>query len=182
MPSATVRRGKGNDQVRFELGYLAHEPRHARSSHRGVNDMTSRTAVMAFARKHGIKVPTTTNSTDSNLSHISYEGGVLEDPWAAAPEKGHLHAHGFTAQRARHTPKRRPMVEAGPGGRQRPPAFTADVSGGTQPLGRRHGIGRIDIVENHFVGMKSRGVYETPGRTVLQWPTWRCNRLRWIAR
>ena len=81
--------GKGNDQVRFELGYLAHEPHIKIVAPWREWDLTSRTALMAFARKHGIKVPTTHEkpySTDSNLLHISYEGGVLEDPWAAAPE------------------------------------------------------------------------------------------------
>ena len=163
--------GKGNDQVRFELGYLAHEPHIKIVAPWREWDLTSRTALMAFARKHGIKVPTTHEkpySTDSNLLHISYEGGVLEDPWAAAPEDI------YTLTVSPHSAPDIPEVieiafQAGDpvavNGRDlSPAALLAELN----RLGGRHGIGRVDIVENRFVGMKSRGVYETPGGTVLR--------------
>jgi argininosuccinate synthase len=146
--------GKGNDQVRFELVYLAHEPHIKIVAPWREWDLTSRTALMAFARKHGIKVPTTHEkpySTDSNLLHISYEGGVLEDPWAAAPEDIEVE---FQAG----------DPVAVNGCKLSPAALLAELN----RLGGRHGIGRVDIVENRFVGMKSRGVYETPGGTVLR--------------
>jgi len=163
--------GKGNDQVRFELGYLAHEPHIKIVAPWREWDLTSRTALMAFARKHGIKVPTTHEkpySTDSNLLHISYEGGVLEDPWEAAPED----IYTLTVS-PRNAPDTSEDIEvtfkAGDpvavNGRQlSPPALLAELN----RLGGRHGVGRVDIVENRFVGMKSRGVYETPGGTILR--------------
>jgi len=163
--------GKGNDQVRFELGYLAHEPHIKIVAPWREWDLTSRTALMAFARKHGIKVPTTHEkpySTDSNLLHISYEGGVLEDPWAAAPED--IYTLTVSPRNAPDTPQ---VIEvefqtgdpvAVNGRDLSPAALLAELN----RLGGRHGIGRVDIVENRFVGMKSRGVYETPGGTVLR--------------
>ena len=163
--------GKGNDQVRFELGYLAHEPHIKIVAPWREWDLTSRTALMAFARRHGIKVPTTHEkpySTDSNLLHISYEGGVLEDPWAVAPED--IYTLTVAPRNAPDTPE---DIEVGfqagdpvaVNGRDlSPPALLAELN----RLGGRHGIGRVDIVENRFVGMKSRGVYETPGGTVLR--------------
>jgi argininosuccinate synthase len=163
--------GKGNDQVRFELGYLAHEPHIKIVAPWREWDLTSRTALMAFARKHGIKVPTTHEkpySTDSNLLHISYEGGVLEDPWAAAPED----IYTLTVS-PRNAPDAPEDIEVGfqagdpvavNGRKLSPAALLAELN----RLGGRHGIGRVDIVENRFVGMKSRGVYETPGGTVLR--------------
>ena len=163
--------GKGNDQVRFELGYLAHEPHIKIVAPWREWDLTSRTALMAFARKHGIKVPTTHEkpySTDSNLLHISYEGGVLEDPWVAAPED--IYTLTVSPRNAPDTPQ---VIEvefqtgdpvAVNGRDLSPAALLTELN----RLGGRHGIGRVDIVENRFVGMKSRGVYETPGGTVLR--------------
>jgi len=163
--------GKGNDQVRFELGYLAHEPHIKIVAPWREWDLTSRTALMAFARKHGINVPTTHEkpySTDSNLLHISYEGGVLEDPWVAAPED--IYTLTVSPRNAPDTPEDIEITfEAGDpvavnGHDLSPPALLAELN----RLGGRHGIGRVDIVENRFVGMKSRGVYETPGGTILR--------------
>ncbi|MEN8807585.1 MAG: argininosuccinate synthase [Desulfobacterales bacterium] len=163
--------GKGNDQVRFELGYLAHDPHIKIVAPWREWDLTSRTALMAFARKHGIKVPTTHEkpySTDSNLLHISYEGGVLEDPWAAAPED--IYTLTVSPRNAPDTPQ---VIEvefqtgdpvAVNGHDLSPAALLTELN----RLGGRHGIGRVDIVENRFVGMKSRGVYETPGGTILR--------------
>ncbi|MFZ0613294.1 MAG: argininosuccinate synthase [Desulfobacterales bacterium] len=163
--------GKGNDQVRFELAYLAYEPQIKIIAPWRQWDLTSRTALMAFARKHGIKVPTTHEkpySTDSNLLHISYEGGVLEDPWAAAPED--IYTLTVSPREAPDTPE---VIEvsfqagdpvAVNGRSLTPAALLSELN----RLAGRNGVGRVDIVENRFVGMKSRGVYETPGGTVLR--------------
>ena len=163
--------GKGNDQVRFELGYLAHEPHIKIIAPWRVWDLNSRSALMEFARKHHIKVPTTHEkpySTDSNLLHISYEGGVLEDPWVAPPEDI------FTLTVSpRHSPDTPEVIEVtfrdgDPVAVNRDELGPADLLAKLNRLGGRHGIGRVDIVENRFVGMKSRGVYETPGGTILR--------------
>ncbi len=163
--------GKGNDQVRFELGYLAHEPTIRIIAPWREWDLNSRTALMAFAEKHGIAVPTThakPYSTDGNLLHISYEGGVLEDPWQAPPEDI------FTLTVSpKHAPDEPEIIEirfrkgdpVAINGRELSPAqLLAELN----RLGGKHGIGRVDLVENRFVGMKSRGVYETPGGTILR--------------
>ncbi len=163
--------GKGNDQVRFELGYLAHEPHIKIIAPWREWDLNSRTALMDFARKHGIKVPTTHEkpySTDSNLLHISYEGGVLEDPWVAPPED----IFTLTAS-PRHSPDTPEVIEVtfqagNPVAVNGNTLGPADLLTKLNRLGGRHGIGRVDIVENRFVGMKSRGVYETPGGTILR--------------
>jgi argininosuccinate synthase len=163
--------GKGNDQVRFELGYLAHEPHINIIAPWREWDLTSRTALMAFARKHGIQVPTThakPYSTDANLLHVSYEGGVLEDPWTAAPED--IFTLTVSPRNAPDTPEVIDITfHAGDpvaiNGREQSPATLLRE---LNHLGGRHGIGRVDIVENRFVGMKSRGVYETPGGTILR--------------
>ena len=163
--------GKGNDQVRFELAYLALEPNIKIIAPWREWNLTSRTALMAFAKKHGIEVPTTHDkpySTDSNLLHTSYEGGILEDPWNAPPDDI------FTVTRS---PEAAPdsaeevTVDfkcgdalAVNGKSLSPPALLGELN----RLGGRHGIGRADIVENRFVGMKSRGVYETPGGHILR--------------
>ncbi|MDJ0669116.1 MAG: argininosuccinate synthase [Desulfobacterales bacterium] len=163
--------GKGNDQVRFELGYLALNPQIKIIAPWREWDLNSRTALMAFAEKHGIDVPTTHHkpySTDGNLLHISYEGGVLEDPWTAPPEDI------FTLTTApREAPDAPETIEvtfaagnpvAIDGETLSPAAMLTRLN----QLGSRHGIGRVDLVENRFVGMKSRGVYETPGGTILR--------------
>ena len=163
--------GKGNDQVRFELGYYAIDPHIKIVAPWREWDLTSRTALMAFAEKHGIKVPTThakPYSTDGNLLHISYEGGVLEDPWTAAP------ADIFTLTTApRDAPDDPETIEVtfadgDPVAINGISLSPAVLLGELNRLGGKHGIGRIDIVENRFVGMKSRGVYETPGGTILR--------------
>jgi argininosuccinate synthase len=163
--------GKGNDQVRFELSYLALNPYIKIIAPWREWDLNSRTALMDFARRHGIAVPTTHQkpySTDGNLLHISYEGGVLEDPWAAPPEDI------FTLTTdPREAPDTEEIIEmdflrgdpvAVNGEALSPAALLQRLNA----LGGRHGIGRLDIVENRFVGMKSRGVYETPGGTILR--------------
>ena len=163
--------GKGNDQVRFELGYLALNPQIKIIAPWREWDLNSRTVLMDFAKRHGIQVPTThakPYSTDGNMLHISYEGGILEDPWAAPPDDI------FTLTRSpMEAPDQPETIEvtfeqgnpiAINGERLSPAALLARLN----ELGGRHGIGRVDIVENRFVGMKSRGVYETPGGTILR--------------
>jgi len=163
--------GKGNDQVRFELAYYAIDPHIQVISPWREWDLSSRSALMAFAEKHGIPVTSTREkpySTDRNLLHISYEGGVLEDPWNPPPEDM------FTLTVSpRNAPDEPEIIDidfingdaaAINGKPLSPGALLAELN----RLGGKHGIGRCDIVENRFVGMKSRGVYETPGGTILR--------------
>jgi argininosuccinate synthase len=163
--------GKGNDQVRFELSYLAMDPHIRIIAPWREWDLDSRSALMAFARKHGIRVPTTPAkpySTDGNLLHISYEGGVLEDPWQAPPDD--IFQLTVSPRHAPDTPETIEITfsEGNPvaidGQTLSPAGMLAELN----RLGGKHGIGRVDIVENRFVGMKSRGVYETPGGAILR--------------
>jgi len=163
--------GKGNDQVRFELGYLALNPHIKIIAPWREWDLNSRTILMDFAKRHGIEVPTTHRkpySTDGNMLHISYEGGILEDPWAAPPEDI------FTLTRSPMEAPDQPetieiaFVEGNPTAINGEALSPAAMLMRLNKLGGLHGIGRADIVENRFVGMKSRGVYETPGGTILR--------------
>ncbi len=163
--------GKGNDQVRFELTYLSIDPHIRIVAPWREWDLNSRTALMAFAERHGIRVPTThakPYSTDRNLLHISYEGGVLENPWQAPSED--MFTLTVSPEQAPDQPQEIEITfdngdpVAVDGNRLSP----AELLGELNRLGGRHGIGRADIVENRFVGMKSRGVYETPGGTILR--------------
>ncbi|MEX0802176.1 MAG: argininosuccinate synthase [Candidatus Binatia bacterium] len=162
--------GKGNDQVRFELTYYSLKPGIKVIAPWRLWDLNSRTSLIAYARKHGIAVPVTKArpySTDRNLFHISYEGGILEDPWKEPP------ADMFVwCQPLEKTPNRAEYVEidylrgdpvAVNGKTSSPATLLAQLN----ELGAKHGIGRVDLVENRYVGMKSRGVYETPGGTLL---------------
>jgi argininosuccinate synthase len=162
--------GKGNDQVRFELTYAALAPDLDVVAPWREWNLRSRSDLMAYAERHGIPVPTTPArpySMDRNLFHVSYEGGILEDPWAEPPEKMFL----LTV-----SPEQAPDVPASveidfesgvpvavDGRRLEPVALLERLN----RLGGEHGVGRIDLVENRYVGMKSRGVYETPGGTIL---------------
>jgi argininosuccinate synthase len=162
--------GKGNDQVRFELTYAALAPHLTVIAPWREWDLSSRTALLDFAARHDIPVPVTAErpySTDRNLFHISYEGGVLEDPWAEPPAK----MFQLTAD-AESAPDAPASVEiefaagdpvAVDGARLDPVALLTRLN----RLGGEHGVGRVDLVENRYVGMKSRGVYETPGGTLL---------------
>jgi len=163
--------GKGNDQVRFELGYLALNPHIKIIAPWREWDLNSRTILMDFAKRHGIDVPTThakPYSTDGNMLHISYEGGILEDPWAAAPEDI------FTLTRSPLEAPDHPKTIEIAFEQGNPTAINGEALSPAamlkrlNELGGQHGIGRMDIVENRFVGMKSRGVYETPGGTILR--------------
>jgi argininosuccinate synthase len=164
--------GKGNDQVRFELGYYALEPGIRVIAPWREWDLTSRETLLEYAEKHGIPIEGKKKggspySMDANLLHISYEGRILEDPsrepeedmwrWTVSPEKA---------------PDRAQVVELGyragdivavDGKPLAPGAALARLN----ELGGRHGVGRLDLVENRYVGMKSRGCYETPGGTIM---------------
>ena len=164
--------GKGNDQVRFELACLAFEPNvKIIAPWRDPNwTLNTREKMMDFAEKHNIPVPVTKKkpySSDRNLLHISFEGGVLEDPWAEPPEDMFL-----LSVDPRKAPDEPTYVEidfeegtpvAVDGVRMEPEVLLAKLN----ELGGANGVGRVDMVENRFVGMKSRGVYETPGGTIL---------------
>jgi argininosuccinate synthase len=162
--------GKGNDQVRFELTAYALKPDIKVIAPWREWHLVSRSQMMEYAAMHGIPVPTTPEkpySVDSNLLHNSFEGGVLEDPWVEPP------AGMFRLTRDPwQAPDEPELVEieveggdvvAVNGERLSPAALLAKLN----EIGGRHGIGRVDLVENRFVGMKSRGVYETPGGTLI---------------
>lgn len=162
--------GKGNDQVRFELTYLALDPQIRIIAPWREWDLNSRTVLMEFAQKHGIPVPATQKkpySTDRNLLHISYEGGILEDPWNEPEED--IYTLTASPMDAPDEPERIELsFEGGDpvavnGETLSPAALLKELN----RIGGRHGIGRADIVENRFVGMKCRGIYETPGGTIL---------------
>jgi argininosuccinate synthase len=163
--------GKGNDQVRFELGYLALNPYIKIIAPWREWDLNSRTDLMAFAQKHGIEVPTTPKkpySTDRNMLHISYEGGILEDPWKEPTQD--MFVLSVSPEKAPDKPE---VVEitfekGNPIAINNEFMSPANLFRKLNQLGGRNGIGRIDMVENRFVGMKSRGVYETPGGTILR--------------
>ena len=162
--------GKGNDQVRFELTYYALKPDVTVIAPWREWDLNSRTKLISYAEKHGIPVPVTQAkpySCDRNLLHLSFEGGILEDPWSAPPED--MFVLTVAPEKA---PDKPSFVEidfeqgdpvAVNGVKLSPAALLAELN----RLGGANGIGRADIVENRFVGMKSRGVYETPGGTIL---------------
>ena len=163
--------GKGNDQVRFDLSYFAIDPNIKIIAPWREWDLTSHSTLMAFAEQHGIQVPTSrakAYSTDGNLLHISYEGGLLEDPWQAPP--GDMFRMTVSPQDAPDTPEFVEITfkQGDPVAINDNPMSPAQLLKELNRLGGRNGIGRADIVENRFVGMKSRGVYETPGGTVLR--------------
>ncbi len=164
--------GKGNDQVRFELGYYALAPDIRVIAPWREWDLTSRTALIEFAEKHQIPVPKDKRgespfSTDANLLHTSSEGKVLEDPWVEVPD--YVYSRTDDLVSAPDTPEeitvefKRGDAVAVNGEALSPANLLAKLN----ELGKRHGIGRLDLVENRCVGMKSRGMYETPGGTIL---------------
>ncbi|MGC2434747.1 MAG: argininosuccinate synthase [Desulfobaccales bacterium] len=163
--------GKGNDQVRFELTYQALAPDLTIIVPWREWDLKGRADCVAYAQKHGIPVPVTTEkpySSDRNLLHISFEGGILEDPWAEPPAEMFL-----LSKSPQEAPDKPQYVEidfeagdpaAVDGERLSPAALLARLN----EIGGAHGVGRVDLVENRYVGLKSRGVYETPGGTILR--------------
>lgn len=162
--------GKGNDQVRFEISAIALNPDIKIIAPWREWSYRSRSDLMAYAQEHGIEIPVTKEkpySSDRNLLHISFEGGILEDPWTAPPEE--MFVLSLSPQKA---PDRSTTIKiefkggipiAVDGEDLSPAALLARLN----MLGGENGIGRLDIVENRYVGMKSRGVYETPGGTIL---------------
>jgi argininosuccinate synthase len=162
--------GKGNDQVRFELTYLALDPRIRIIAPWREWSFRSRRELIEYASQHGIPVTATKAkpySMDLNLFHVSYEGGILEDPWEAPPDE--IFQMTVSPEKAPDKPR---IVEleyehgdpvAVDGKRMSAATLLAYLN----RAGGEHGIGRVDLVENRYVGMKSRGVYETPGGTIL---------------
>jgi argininosuccinate synthase len=160
--------GKGNDQVRFELGVAALAPDLKVIAPWREWDLTSRTALIDFAEKHQIPVPKDKRgespfSTDANLLHTSSEGKVLEDPWEEVPD--YVYSRTANPEDAPDQPEYITIdFERGDGVALNGEALSpATLLAQLNELGRKHGIGRLDLVENRFVGMKSRGMYETPG-------------------
>ncbi|MDL2317054.1 argininosuccinate synthase [Desulfovibrio sp. OttesenSCG-928-A18] len=161
--------GKGNDQVRFELTANALAPSLAVIAPWRIWDLKSRSDLNAFAEKHGIPLSSGSKhySMDRNMLHLSYEGGELEDPWQEAGPGSYIMT--VPPEKAPDAPEyveidfERGDPVAVNGAALSPAALIRRLN----ELGGRHGVGRIDMVENRFVGMKSRGVYETPGGTVI---------------
>jgi argininosuccinate synthase len=166
--------GKGNDQVRFELGYYALDPDIRVIAPWREWDLTSREKLLRYAETHGIPVEGKRKkgggapySMDANLLHVSYEGGVLEDP-GYEPEES-MWRITVSPEKAPKRPEyldltyRRGDIVAVNGRKLTPAQALATLN----RMGGRHGVGRLDLVENRYVGMKSRGCYETPGGTIM---------------
>ncbi len=163
--------GKGNDQVRFEMGYLAQDSTLTIIAPWREWDLNSREKLLAYAAEHGISIEKkgkkSPYSMDANLLHISYEGGILEDPsaepeesmwlWSNSPETAPDKAEYIGIGYKNGDPISLNGEELSP----------ATILKTLNEIGGKHGIGRIDIVENRFVGMKARGCYETPGGTIM---------------
>jgi argininosuccinate synthase len=163
--------GKGNDQVRFELGYIALAPNLTIIAPWRIWTLNSRQKLVEFAKEHNIPVPVTKEkpySSDENLLHISFEGGILEDPWNEPDEA--MFKLTIAPEKAPDKPTYLEMTFAGGdpvalnGVVMEPLVLFTELN----KLGGANGIGRLDLVENRFVGMKSHGVYETPGGTILR--------------
>ncbi|MDY6943876.1 MAG: argininosuccinate synthase [Pseudomonadota bacterium] len=163
--------GKGNDQVRFELGAYALNPAIRVIAPWREWDLNSREKLLAYAEKHGISIDRqgkkSPYSMDANLLHISYEGGILEDPWAEAEES--MWRWSVAPEAAPDEPLYLELTFQGGDvvaidGEQMSPAT---ILARLNQIGGLNGVGRADIVENRYVGMKSRGCYETPGGTIL---------------
>jgi len=162
--------GKGNDQVRFELTYYSLEPGIRVIAPWREWEFKSRSDLIEYAEKHGIPVPVSKSkpySSDRNLLHISFEGGILEDPWSEPSEDMFL-----LSKSPEKAPDKARYIEieyeqgnpvAIDGKKYSPAALLAELNS----IAGENGVGRVDLVENRLVGMKSRGVYETPGGTVL---------------
>lgn len=162
--------GKGNDQIRFELAFAALAPHLKIIAPWREWSMASRQDLIRYARQHHIPVSFTKSkpySMDLNLFHISYEGGILEDPWAPPPKN--MFQMTVSPQDAPASPQiiTLQFEKGNPVAVNNKRFSPADLLHRLNELGGKHGIGRVDLVENRFVGIKSRGVYETPGGTIL---------------
>jgi argininosuccinate synthase len=165
--------GKGNDQVRFELSYYALQPDIKVIAPWREWDLTSRTRLLDYAEKHQIpiaknKLGEAPFSVDANLLHVSAEGRVLEDPWSEPEE--YVYSRTVAPEKAPDKPQyiEIDFKQGDAIAIDSKPLSSAMLLTKLNELGGTHGIGRLDLVENRFVGMKSRGVYETPGGTILQ--------------
>ena len=164
--------GKGNDQVRFELGYYANNPNIEIIAPWRDWDFNSRNELIDFAEKHQIPVPKdkrgeTPFSTDANLLHTSSEGKILEDPWIEVPEFVYSRTKSLEEAAENSEEIIIGFKNGDPIAINNKPLKPRELLSMLNSIAGKHGIGRIDIVENRFVGMKSRGVYETPGGTIL---------------
>ena len=163
--------GKGNDQVRFEIGYLSLNPDITVIAPWREWDLNSREKLLRYAEKHGIPIEKhgkkSPYSMDANLLHISYEGGILEDPWIEPEED--MWRWTTSPEKAPDKPEYIEITfeKGDPVAINDSAMSPATILRTLNEYGNKHGIGRIDIVENRFVGMKSRGCYETPGGTIL---------------
>ena len=164
--------GKGNDQVRFELGYYANNPKIKVISAWREWELNSRNDLINFAEKYQINIPKDKRgeapfSTDANLLHTSSEGKILEDPWVEAPE--YVYSRTKSVEDANSTPDEIiiSFEQGDPVSINQKKLKAHELLSKLNEYGLNHGIGREDIVENRFVGMKSRGIYETPGGTIL---------------
>ena len=170
--------GKGNDQVRFELTYAALAPELKVIAPWRDWEFKGRSDLIAYAEKHGIPIPVTAAkpfSMDRNLLHISFESGILEDPWCEPPKDTYVLS--VPVEEAPDNPEYIELeFEKGIAVRLKTeqdataqPLTPGKMMRALNKLGGRHGVGRVDMVENRFVGMKSRGVYETPGGAILHY-------------
>lgn len=162
--------GKGNDQVRFELTYLSIDPSIQIIAPWRDWEFKSRSELIAYSHQHGIPVTATLEkpySIDRNLFHVSYEGGILEDPWAEPPES--MFTFTISPRKAPDEPHYLEIgfVDGNPVNIDGKKYSPAKLIGELNRIGGEHGVGRVDLVENRYVGIKSRGVYETPGGTLL---------------
>ncbi len=163
--------GKGNDQVRFEMAYMSLEPGLKIIAPWRIWDFKGREDLMEYARSRNIPVPVTKEkpySSDRNLLHISFEGGILEDPWKEPPEDMFVLSVSPENAPDQATYVEIEFKEGNPNAINGEHMSPANLLAYSNVLGGKNGIGRVDLVENRFVGMKSRGVYETPGGTILR--------------
>ena len=164
--------GKGNDQIRFELGYYYHKPDIKIISPWREWDLTSRTSLVEYADQHGIEIAKDKRgeqpfSIDENVLHSSAEGKVLEDPWEEAPD--YVYTRSVSPENAPDTPEELTIeFKQGDACALNGQSMTPfELLKALNEMGGKHGIGRVDLVENRYIGMKSRGIYETPGGTIL---------------
>jgi len=163
--------GKGNDQVRFELAYMALDPGIKIIAPWRTWDFKGREDLMDYARSKGIPVPVTKKkpySSDRNLLHISFEGGILEDTWSEPPEDMFVLSVSPEEAPDKPTYLEIEFKEGNPVSVNGKAMSPANLLAHLNDLGGKNGVGRVDMVENRYVGMKSRGVYETPGGTILR--------------
>jgi argininosuccinate synthase len=162
--------GKGNDQVRFELTYYALQPDIKVIAPWREWNFKGRSDLIAYAQEHAISISATQQrpySMDRNLMHVSYEGGILEDPWSEPPEDIFQLTVSPELANSQSEYVEISFVKGEPVALNGMPLNPVTLLEKLNELGGKHGIGRVDLVENRFVGMKSRGVYETPGVTIL---------------